>query len=371
MTIETPAETGHVSTPASEQPATIASDNPALGAEPNPASQPGGISSAFAKAKDRLNGAAQMQQTDPASASSSVAAELAIQPEQPAPKPLKAPDRWTAEQKDAFGKQPREIQEAWLSQHKAWETGFNKRFEETAGARKFAEEVNAVIPEALRNTMQERGIPPAQAIGRLFELYQISEANPAQYIANFMKAKGIDPRVFLPQQGENGQQQPDPAQQLAPLIQPLLNEIAQLKQGQTAWQQHLQSERDKQNEAAIAAFAGDKDATGASKFPHLEHVAERMAELIETDPRYARMDPRQRLEEAYHHAVLSDPTLRSELVSAEAARRADAIEKERLNARLNSAASAKPAASSSIPSPRPTGMKAAFDLAKKQVRAGF
>jgi hypothetical protein len=275
---------------------------------------------------------------------------------------LKAPERWEQGWKEAFAKQPREIQEAWLAQHGAWEKGFNKKFEELADTRKFADAVNAAIPANIRKEMQDRGVPADQAIGRLFQRWHLSEQNPAAFIAEFMQAKRIDPRIFLGQGGGNGQQPiPGSFEMLAPLLQPLVAKISRLEQGHQAWQAEQEARHEKVIETAISSFYGETDEQGLPKRPYMDRVVDTMVEIIENDPRFARMPHAERLEKAYEIAVLSDPTIRAEIISAEASKRAEALEQERLNGRLGRSASARPAASSSAPAAQPKGLRGAFE----------
>lgn len=265
--------------------------------------------------------------------------------------PLKPHSRWTAEEKEAFGKLPREGQQVMLTQYANWEKGFSKKFEETAGARKLKEDIEPLFTPEIRQQMQASGLTEGAVIMRLADFAKEVNDKPVEAVARIMQRHNIDPRIFLPKQESDGQETPSTVQQIAPIVQPLLNEIETLKKQTEAlkleqknWFEQKAEEQGKSLSSIIASFSEEKGADGALKYPHFEHVADSMAKIIENDPRYADMDPRQRLEEAYMIAVLSDPSLRNDFVSAEVSKRAAALEAERANARLKAAATAKPAA---------------------------
>ena len=93
-----------------------------------------------------------------------------------------------------------------------------------------------------------------------------------------------------------------------------------------------------------------------------------MSDILESNPnRFAHLEPRQRLEEAYKIAVYMEPSIREEIVSAEAQTRAMALEQEKLSSGLSLAATAKPKTSGHAARQATKGLRAAFDEALKEV----
>lgn len=293
--------------------------------------------------------------------------------DQPKPQALQPHSRWTADEKTAFATLPPEGQKAMLTQYANWEKGFNKKFEEVAAVRKLKDEIDPLFTPDVRQRMQSAGLTEGQVIKKLAEFAQQIDTDPVNAIAHLMQRHQIDPRIFLQEQAAaaqaaNGQMRSDTVQQIVPLIQPLLAKIAELEHGQNAWHQHQIAEQEKAIEATIVSVIEDKDASGAPKFPYLDRVADHMANLIEHDPRYATMDPRQRLEESYLVSIYSDPAIRDEIATAEASKRALAMEQTRANSRLKDAATAKPAASMSAPGPaKKVSIRDAYIEAKREL----
>lgn len=263
---------------------------------------------------------------------------------------LKPHPNWTADEKATFEKLPVEAQKAMLAQHSNWEKGYQAKFEALAEARKFAEETDKLFTPEVRAQMQQRGITKAQAITELANFAKRLDSDPINSIAHLIKRHNVDPKVFLPQQSNTQAEATatptanEEVQRLAPILNPLFAKIAELEQSQKAWRDFQQAEQEKSTASSIEAFVAEKDATGAPKFPYFDRVFEAMAAMIENDPRYASMEPRQRLEHAYQTAVFSDPAIRDELISAEVSKRASAVEKSTAANRLKEAATAKPTA---------------------------
>jgi hypothetical protein len=289
-------------------------------------------------------------------------------PREPQEQAIKVPERWPGEWKDTFSKLSPEGQKLMIDQHKGWERGYNQKFEEFASTRKQLEAINSAVPEGMRQRMQERGVSAPQVISRLFALQQQSEADPVGFIADFMRRSKVDPgelagRLSTPSQQFN------PAH-IEPFLRPLQEKIAQLEAERNERMSAKLNERNRSLEEAFASFMQDTDESGESRYPHVERVADHIIAYLEANARrLAQLEPRQRLEEAYNYAVLADPSLRNEIVSAEASKKAEALEQERYNGRVSRSATAKPRTSASAPAPRRKGMRGAFEQAKKDIGA--
>ena len=181
-----------------------------------------------------------------------------------------------------------------------------------------------------------------------------------------MQRHNIDPRVFLQQDGGQTAQQGN-IQSLLPVIQPLLSKVQELEQGQRAWQKQQEKEAVKRTETTINSFREEKDATGALKYPYVERVVEVMADLIESNPRYSNMEAHDMLEQAYNAAVVLDPTIRAEIIAAEASKQSQAMQQTSQAARLNNAKTVKPATSASGTKSEKRGLRGAYDDAKAQL----
>jgi hypothetical protein len=288
-----------------------------------------------------------------------------------APEPLKAPERWTKEEKDAFAKQPRDVQEFILSRDKSFDSAFRKKSEELAKDRKFAEGMREVFNDPLiRQQMQASGVDEVVAVKKLVSLQQKYMNDPVGYIAGLMRQRNIDPRVFLQGQNAQGQPQPNAAQMLAPIVGPLQERLQAMEQYHAAQLAEQQARQEKAIEDTLTSAMQDLDDTGSPRFPHVERVANTMADIIESDrdgSRFGAMDPRQRFEAAYQIAVLMDPDIRAEIVASEAAKKASSMEQALINGRLKAAATVKPSASTSVAASRKSGIEGAFERAQRRL----
>ena len=282
-------------------------------------------------------------------------------------KPLQAPERWTQDRKELFSKQPPEIQKAWLGQNKDWETGYGKKFEEISTIKKDYEAIQSVLSPDIQEQIKASGKTTAEAIGTLVQIQKSFARNPAQVIANLIQQAGIDPRIFISGQNPQGQPTASAYEALNPVLSPLMDEIRQLKEYNNTAILERQEAQYKATETTLSQLQAETTKDGSLKYPHLERVAETMASLIENDPRYAAMDARTQFDTAYHTAVYSDPTIRQELIDAEASRRAEAITTQTQSDRLRAASTVKPRAGSTANPPVPKGFEGAFEAAKKQL----
>lgn len=297
---------------------------------------------------------------DPAAAAS----EQQTATEEP---PLKAPERWTKERQELFGKQPREIQQAMLDMGRDWETGYQKKFEDLAGQRKIAEGVQALFTPELRAQAQAAGYDEVQAIGRLLEMQRLYNADPAGYIGGLLRHSRIDPRIFLS----------DPAQiteddelrrSIEPHLKPLREEVQFLRQQNASVQQERQAREARATQTAIADFAGAKDEAGVPVYPHLDRVVDDMAAIIQGDPRIAAMGSHaEKLKAAYDMAVFGNAELRAEMIMAEVSKRAAAVEAERAAATLRKAATSKPAAAASNSQKAPQSLREAYEATRGEL----
>lgn len=366
-------------TPASNGSSATAS-TPANGSAP--ASKPEtGMQAAFERAKSKLDGGDGKQpqtgqdrarsQDGKFAAKTQDAAKAQPEAAANAPtadlKPLAAPQRWPETRRKFFEAQPREIQEALLDLNNDWSKGFSKQAEEFASHKKYADDVRGLLTDDMRALAQKAGMDDVGAIKHSLQMVQMFNRDPITFMGQYMARRGIDPRVFISGQTPEGQPMPSPAQQLAPILAPLANQVQALEADRAARERQAQEQRASTIEATISQFVAETDATGAPKYPHLESVTDRMMQLLSSDPRLAAMDDRQKLETAYQTAVWENPDLRAELVTAEATKKAEAMEQARTAERLKAAATVKPSASASGTPAKGKGLNAAFERAQARV----
>lgn len=145
-----------------------------------------------------------------------------------------------------------------------------------------------------RETIKTLGVDEVTAIGALLKAdHTLRHADPATkqaYFAQLAQQYGIN-------LGE-------PAPQVDPNTQYLMQQLHELRQTQQLWQNQQQQQERARAEQELAAFASGK--------PHLDAVREEMARLLETGIAA-------NLQEAYERAVWSRPDVRQSLIEQERA----------------------------------------------------
>jgi hypothetical protein len=283
------------------------------------------------------------------------------------PEALKAPERWPTERKELFGTLPRHAQEAWLTQQKEFDQGFQRKISELMPHQKFAEQVRQGFTPEMRAAIQQSGMDEASAVRAALTLVDSLNRDPQGTMERIAKARGIN---FQSQSQGHGQQ-PDVTREatqfLAPILQPLQAEIQALRQRNDAHDRAQAQHASQQTEATITKLVQEVDDTGSPKFPHLSRVADHMAQLVESDPRYRAMDTKTQFQTAYEAAVFADPELREQFVTAEAQKRFQAMEQAKSGDRLRAASTIKPSASATGTHTGPKGLEGAFHAARKQL----
>lgn len=302
-------------------------------------------------------------------ASAAAATESKPEGESQADQPLKPHPMWKEAHKAIFSTLPPEAQAAWLAREKEVDRAITTKSQEAATLRREAEPILTAL-RPFEPYLASIGASKAQAIDALLKAeYVLRTGTPQQRQAKFAemaRAYGVDmpaPSASIPPaQAAQTQQQAgdtwvDPAvQQVLQTVQPLQQEVGQLKQ---FLQQQAQAQQNAQRMAqqreietlqgAIDAFATATDDTGNPKHPHYERVRATMGALVAnlsqgTDPR----DPNV-LESLYQRAIRADDELWRDIQAAEEIRRQhEAKEKARATAQA-----ARNAAGVMRPTPRP------------------
>lgn len=201
-----------------------------------------------------------------------------------------------------------EGKEKFIAQVKSLESGYNKKFQETAEARKFHERLSPVLQRYERD-LALRGIQPEQAIQTLFEAQRVLDTDPVRGLAWLLKSYGgQNPKALLDQLNKQfGGDEEDYSDPQFRTLEEKINKI----EGTLTQKERQESQNQKaQAQAQIEAFKNEKDSGGELKHPHFEEVKTQMGALMQADPKLT-------LEEAYNKAIrLSDEHYQAELEKA-------------------------------------------------------
>lgn len=243
---------------------------------------------------------------------------------------LKAPDRWDRSHKEAFERLlsmegGKGIAENWLkmySDRMAYETPLEQ---ERADLRRFAEPIQNVL-EDYRPLIQASGVSADQMIRQSLGLLVSLKQDFAGTVNNLVRQAGT---TFEELNSE--------APFVDPRTQALEDRLARIERNSSEREKSWNEERAQaiaaQTQAQLKSFIDATDDHGNPKYPHLNQVADDMAELIwgrEAQRQQNPSLPTLELEDAYNRAVRMRPELTESQVEAER-RRKDNEEAARLH----------------------------------------
>jgi hypothetical protein len=214
--------------------------------------------------------------------------ESKLEPEKVQEPSIEAPQHWSAEDKAAFTKIPKDAQEFVLRRYKAMEADYTRKTQEVADTKRFKDNFDQLL-NPYRNHFAMQGLDDVGAVRNMLGWYNSLQQNPAQTLQVLAQQYGID---FNQKQDENV----DPNfKALRDEIQFLKSQIAQTHQAQ---QQQVSSNLFEQ----VNSFRDEKDSTGNLKHPHFETVRKDMAVFVETGRA-------KNMEDAYQLAVRLHPDI--------------------------------------------------------------
>ena len=102
---------------------------------------------------------------------------------------VQAPEHWSKDDKDRFGKLPAESRQWWLDKTKQLEAGYQDKFKEIAAIRKEADEIGAAL-KPVESLIQQHGISRADAVARLVGADQLLRQDLGQGLGSIVAAYG-------------------------------------------------------------------------------------------------------------------------------------------------------------------------------------
>lgn len=235
-------------------------------------------------------------------------AETQTQPVEPHP-------RWSAEQKEAFSKLPRDQQEFLVSREKEMEAEFTRKTQELSEKRKGYDAVDRIIEER-RPISAQYGTTPEAELKTLYELANWAKSDPAAYVKWFAEQAGVSAAPYEINQ-DAGEAGADP-------------QFTALKQQVQNLQNELHAERQAKKDAETAELTRTISSFGASEeHKHFEAVRADMSALVHL---VAKEEPnistQELLKKAYDRACYANPKVR-ELILSEKRAADEATRKEK------------------------------------------
>lgn len=244
------------------------------------------------------------------------------------------PSNWSAADKEMFGKQTPEAQKFLLSRHKAMEADYTKKTAEIASLKREYEPVDQMFAPH-RERLQQSGWTPSRLIQAWASVEQGLMQDAPGTIKRIAQTYGVDLSKLATGGAQerllgdqNAQQQPpggavlpEYLSELAPVLDPLQKQLADLTSklaqrdeadkmaGQRAFQDTY-----RRTLAEVETFANAKDDKGNAAHPHYADVETDMALLAQADKAAGR---RVDLQSLYERAVWANPTTRAKLIAAD------------------------------------------------------
>jgi hypothetical protein len=290
------------------------------------------------------------------------------------------PEHWSAEDKAAFAKLPKEGQDFIVRRHQAMEADYQSKVQANASAVQFTQALAPIfehpgIKASLAN-VEGRPLHPVHAIQQWagFHLRAVSpDPNErAGLLREMAQRLRLDPAAVFgqtsqPPAGLSEQDMADPAiKYFADHVGRTMQEINSLK-GELQRIQNDGNERQQQETLRVTRwgidqFADEKDARGQPVHPHFDTVLPQMLELF-------RANPQRDLKEAYDTAVWMNPNLRQTLISQErqAVTQKQANERAALASRGNVRGRTSPVSKPTPESEGPKGLRATIAAAADEV----
>lgn len=223
---------------------------------------------------------------------------------------------WATEQKEVFAKQPRDVQEAWLNHTQDVERGYGRKFEALAAERKLAEGVRKAVTPEIRAQMEQHNLDEVGAFTGLLELQRQSVQDPINYVRRFIVRNKLDIRHFIPDEnGEwpSGQDQAAPPQAditSHPVMQQMAAKLQALESKVQADEQKREEEQGREIDDDLGRILAERDEAGEPRYPYIRLVADRMAQIIDSDPeQYRSMSRAEQLAASYALALKAYPEL--------------------------------------------------------------
>lgn len=238
--------------------------------------------------------------------------ETPKEPQEAAEQALEAPQHWPANDRELFGKQPKEVQTWLLNRHKAMEADYTRKTQEVAPMRRLKEGLDEVFAP-FREKMALDGIDEMGAIKQLVAAHTYLQRSPQEAIGWLAQQYGIDLNQVVQGAGE---------ETLPPQFAKLQESVQRQERIIQETLQRQEKEQLNANLSQVEQFADQKDAQGKPLHPHFDDVAQDVAKMLKAGIA-------ENLQDAYDRAVYANPQVRQKVLAAQEAERRVKDEAER------------------------------------------
>jgi hypothetical protein len=232
-----------------------------------------------------------------------------------AAKPIAPPYSWSADNKELFGKLPREMQEYLSKREQERESFVGRKAQEVSAVRERYAPVERIVTQ-YSDTFKRVNMDPYQGLESLVLAQQYLDQDPVGALRLMAQSYGLDLSQLA-----NGAESTQPAQSQAyPQMHYLTNELETIRGKLAAFENEKMAQQQRAAVSEVETFANEMDSGGKLIRPFMADVHDQMMDEIRLiRSRNPELPARQILQQAYETSCWKNPNVRGRLIEQQRA----------------------------------------------------
>lgn len=230
-------------------------------------------------------------------------------------KPIAPPYSWSADNKELFGKLPREMQEYLSKREQERESFVGRKAQEVSAVRERYAPVERIVTQ-YSDTFKRVNMDPYQGLESLVLAQQYLDQDPVGALRLMAQSYGLDLSQLA-----NGAESTQPAQpQAYPQMHYLTNELETIRGKLAAFENEKMAQQQRAAVSEVETFANEMDSGGKLIRPFMADVHDQMMDEIRLiRVRNPELTARQILQQAYETSCWKNPNVRTRLIEQQRA----------------------------------------------------
>ncbi len=230
-------------------------------------------------------------------------------------KPIAPPYSWSADNKELFGKLPREMQEYLSKREQERESFVGRKAQEVSAVRERYAPVERIVTQ-YSDTFKRVNMDPYQGLESLVLAQQYLDQDPVGALRLMAQSYGLDLSQLA-----NGAESTQPAQSQAyPQMHYLTNELETIRGKLAAFENEKMAQQQRAAVSEVETFANEMDSGGKLIRPFMADVHDQMMDEIRLiRSRNPELPARQILQQAYETSCWKNPNVRGRLIEQQRA----------------------------------------------------
>lgn len=230
-------------------------------------------------------------------------------------KPIAPPYSWSADNKELFGKLPREMQEYLSKREQERESFVGRKAQEVSAVRERYAPVERIVTQ-YSDTFKRVNMDPYQGLESLVLAQQYLDQDPVGALRLMAQSYGLDLSQLA-----NGAESTQPAQpQAYPQMHYLTNELETIRGKLAAFENEKMAQQQRAAVSEVETFANEMDSGGKLIRPFMADVHDQMMDEIRLiRSRNPELSARQILQQAYETSCWKNPNVRGRLIEQQRA----------------------------------------------------